>query len=412
MLRISAMLFAGLLLAEAVARPDEPAKPAEKKPDEALPAFAAAFRVLKGEVAAKMDKYYEGTDKEYQAAKNEAERSAVLKRMREGSRKIQRPAAERAMALVRPHAADPAAVDALVWVVERGSPALAEEAAAALTKHHAVDPMTISLACRNRGCPLKWAEPLLRAQLARADLPKPSRPRVLLSLAVLRKTRSELPAMISESDDELMADLEGIYGAEALAGFRKIDVAAAEAEAIKLFGELAEKHGSETLAGEMTYGAFVEASVYEIRNLSLGKTAPDIRGEDTDGAKLALSDYRGRVVLLTFWGTWCGPCMELVPHERELVDRFRGKPFAIVGVNSDADKAPLKVEIAKAKITWRSFWCGEKGPEGAIPAAWNVTSWPTLYVLDHQGVIRAKQLRGASLDRLLEKLVAEAGAAK
>jgi hypothetical protein len=101
----------------------------------------------------------------------------------------------------------------------------------------------------------------------------------------------------------------------------------------------------------------------------------------------------------------------MYPHERSLVQKFAGRPFAIVGVNSDRDREMLKEVMEKEQITWRSFWCGPEGTRGPIPAKWNVQGWPTLYYLDHKGVIRAKNLRDErQVEELLEKLVAEAEA--
>ena len=99
----------------------------------------------------------------------------------------------------------------------------------------------------------------------------------------------------------------------------------------------------------------------------------------------------------------------MYPHERSLVERLKDKPFAIIGVNSDIDKKKLAIRMEKEKITWRSFWCGEENTGGPIPTAWNVRGWPTLYVIDAKGVIRAKNLRDEKkLDKLIDELVAEA----
>jgi thiol-disulfide isomerase/thioredoxin len=152
----------------------------------------------------------------------------------------------------------------------------------------------------------------------------------------------------------------------------------------------------------------VEGELYELRNLRLGKAAPDIKGEDLDGAKFKLSDYRGKVVLLVFWASWCGPCMGSVPHEKELVEHFKGRPFVLVGVNGDQKKEDAQKAIAKHKIPWCSFWNGREGPGGPIATTWNVRGWPTVYVIDHKGTIRHKYLHGKRLDKPLEKLVAEA----
>ncbi len=99
----------------------------------------------------------------------------------------------------------------------------------------------------------------------------------------------------------------------------------------------------------------------------------------------------------------------MYPHERSLVKTYQDRPFALIGVNSDPDRAKLKERIAEEGITWRSFWDESTG--GPIATRWNVSGWPTIYVLDHEGVIRFKNVRGESLDRAIELLVAEAEAA-
>ena len=63
--------------------------------------------------------------------------------------------------------------------------------------------------------------------------------------------------------------------------------------------------------------------------------APDIEGDDFDGTRFKLSDYRGKVVAVSFWASWCKPCRELIPHERAIVERFQGRNFVLLGVNID-----------------------------------------------------------------------------
>ncbi len=99
----------------------------------------------------------------------------------------------------------------------------------------------------------------------------------------------------------------------------------------------------------------------------------------------------------------------MYPHERSLVKKFENRPFAILGVNSDEDLEALKVRIAKENITWRS-WRNGGTTSGPISTQWNVSGWPTIYVIDHKGVIRYKDVRGNALDEALDKLVAEAEA--
>ena len=103
----------------------------------------------------------------------------------------------------------------------------------------------------------------------------------------------------------------------------------------------------------------------------------------------------------------------MYPHERSLVKRLADKPFALIGVNSDSDLEKLQDVLEDENITWRSFWNGG-GTRGPISTAWNVKSWPTIYVLDQEGRIRFKGVRGDAMDKAVDELLAEmeAGASK
>jgi len=99
----------------------------------------------------------------------------------------------------------------------------------------------------------------------------------------------------------------------------------------------------------------------------------------------------------------------MYPHERSLVKNLADKPFAIIGVNSDKDLEGIRKTSAEKSITWRSFWNGEKGTRGPISEKWMVTGWPTTYLIDKDGVIRYKNVRGKSLDKAIQTLMAEMG---
>ncbi len=96
----------------------------------------------------------------------------------------------------------------------------------------------------------------------------------------------------------------------------------------------------------------------------------------------------------------------MYPHERSLVKRLENKPFALLGINSDEDRAALKKTMAKEKITWRSWWDGGN-TYGPIASKWNVMGWPTIYVLDGKGVIRYRNVRGKEMDEAVDKLLQE-----
>ncbi len=101
--------------------------------------------------------------------------------------------------------------------------------------------------------------------------------------------------------------------------------------------------------------------------------------------------HRGKVVVLVFWGTWCGPCMALLPTEKSLAERLKDRPFVLLGVNSDKDRAALKSVSTEKGITWRS-WVDGGSTNGPIASRWNVHGWPTIVVIDKAGVIRFKDL--------------------
>ena len=99
----------------------------------------------------------------------------------------------------------------------------------------------------------------------------------------------------------------------------------------------------------------------------------------------------------------------MYPHERSLVEQWKNEPFVILGVNSDRDLESLKSVRAKERISWRSFWNGPEGSSGPISRAWKVEGWPTLYLIDPEGVVRYSSV-GAderALDAAIEALLAK-----
>ena len=96
----------------------------------------------------------------------------------------------------------------------------------------------------------------------------------------------------------------------------------------------------------------------------------------------------------------------MYPHERSLVSRLADQPFALIGINSDSDREALKETMQKEEITWRSWWDGGS-TGGPIASKWNVSAWPTIYVLDAEGVIRFKNVRGEAMDRAVDELLEE-----
>ena len=96
----------------------------------------------------------------------------------------------------------------------------------------------------------------------------------------------------------------------------------------------------------------------------------------------------------------------MYPHERSLVKKLADKPFVLLGVNSDDNRDEVKKISAKNELTWRSWWDGGS-TDGPIQTAYNVSHWPTIYVLDHKGVIRYIDVRDKKLDEAIDSLLEE-----
>ena len=120
------------------------------------------------------------------------------------------------------------------------------------------------------------------------------------------------------------------------------------------------------------------------------------------GQPLDLKSYRGRVVVLTFWFTGCGPCMGMIPQENRLIETYKNRPFALLSVCTDAALDSAQKTVAEHKMTWPCWFDGENGP---IARDWNVLQWPTVIVLDEHGRIVGKYLHGEPLDAKVAELM-------
>jgi thiol-disulfide isomerase/thioredoxin len=147
----------------------------------------------------------------------------------------------------------------------------------------------------------------------------------------------------------------------------------------------------------------------EIRYLSVGSLARDIAGQDLHGRPLKLSDFKNKVVVLDFWADWCGFCRQMYPQEQDLVQRYKDRPFVLLGINCDDDREAVCRTVARKGLGWRSWW--DAGPDGGrIRRDWHVHGFRTIWVLDHKHVIRFHGVRGKELDDAVARLVKEAEA--
>ncbi|MFO0810039.1 MAG: TlpA disulfide reductase family protein [Gemmataceae bacterium] len=147
-----------------------------------------------------------------------------------------------------------------------------------------------------------------------------------------------------------------------------------------------------------------EKTLFELRNLTVGKTPPDLEGTTLDGKRAKLSDYRGKVTVVTVWATHALPAREMIPGQRGLMQKFAGKPFAMLSISADPDKARLTDFLKREPMPWDHWWNGQKG---GVFDTWTINFFPTVYVLDAKGVIRHKNLNPKQLDEAVGALLNE-----
>jgi thiol-disulfide isomerase/thioredoxin len=142
-----------------------------------------------------------------------------------------------------------------------------------------------------------------------------------------------------------------------------------------------------------------------VTSLGVGKPAPEVESLTLDGKKVKLSDYKGKVVLLDIWATWCGPCRAMIPHERDMVKKLKDKPFLLVSVSADDKKETLTEFLEKEAMPWTHWW--DNGPASAVLKKYRVKAFPTLFLIDHNGVIKEKWVGNPGNDKL-DKAVEDA----
>ena len=371
---------------------DTTGKKAPTKPAE--PIKSAGSDVEKSEGQKKLDslrnefkKLQDDVIQEYKDAKSPEEAQKLIPKIQQNLLKLPREDyAKKALALSKTmQTTDQGSFDALVFamsMVSRGNnKEIMKEAVDMIVKDHSKNPKMIS---------------------------------VLGFISSTPDGASILEKIATKTDDRNLAGLawyaitENLQQQSGEVGIKQAEELNKRTEMI--YEKLAKDYADVPMAnGRGTIGSTIKAALFELQNLSIGKVAPEVLCLNIDGDKEdKLSNYKGKVVVLDIWATWCGPCKAMIPHEREMNEKLKGKPFAFISISGDDTKETLTSFLEKEKMPWVHWFADRKG----ILKDWNIRFYPTMYILDHKGVIRAKGLRGEELEKKVNELVVEAEKAK
>jgi peroxiredoxin len=153
----------------------------------------------------------------------------------------------------------------------------------------------------------------------------------------------------------------------------------------------------------------VEKLTYDVTDVKLlgvfaGGDAPEFEVTTLDDARLKLSDFRGKVVLIDFWATWCAPCVAELPNVKKAYERFGSDGFVVISISFDQSAATAKKFAASQGMTWPQVWVqgGDKSP---LATLYNVAGIPATFLVGPDGKVVAKDLRGEKLISAVEQEV-------
>ena len=152
--------------------------------------------------------------------------------------------------------------------------------------------------------------------------------------------------------------------------------------------------------------AQLEAALKTAKTLAELKVKPfDLKFTATDGSEVDFAKLRGKVVLIDFWATWCGPCVAEIPNVVATYEKLHAKGFEIVGISLDQDKAKLDAFVKDKAMPWRQFFDG-KGWKNEISTQFGITSIPAMWLINKKGMLVSTNARDG-LGVQVEKLLAE-----
>lgn len=324
------------------------------------PAAKPADSDLQGEFSNAVKAFME----EYRAADESARQKLLADPAREPRHRF----TPRFLAAAQRHQGTPEAIPYWAWLVENGAivdAQVGEQAVTRLLADHLADPgLAPAVKALGRAAGVRGLERTVAdlTRIIEGSPHAPVRAEALLQRGLLRR---------EAGSPEARRDLER---------------AVAEAPA-----SVPGKRAAEALAASLP--------------LAAGDRAPDFEGRTLSGDSVKLSGLRGRIVLVDFWGMWCGPCVAQLPQLRKLRESLRGRPFEVIGINSDGNLDALRRFLTANHVDWTTVV--DRGTDGPVAKAWRIGQWPATFLIDKDGVIRARDLTLSSFEANIAEIMQE-----
>lgn len=168
-------------------------------------------------------------------------------------------------------------------------------------------------------------------------------------------------------------------------------------EVMRLYGGLSPRVRNSNVGREL------KAALDAKMAIGVGREAPDFALKTPEGKELRLSSLRGKVVLLDFWASWCGPCIKEAPNVKRVYEVYKDKGFEVLSVSLDDDKDKWTQAISKHNLGWLHV-SSLKGWQCPVAKLYQVSAVPAMFLLDRQGRIASVNARGDALAREVSKL--------
>ena len=154
-----------------------------------------------------------------------------------------------------------------------------------------------------------------------------------------------------------------------------------------------------------------ETAATGLKRLNLVGSAPNIQGPVFGGGKIDWAKYKGKVVLIDFWATWCGPCLRELPNVKNVYEKYHDKGFDVVGISLDEDKDALTAFLEKEKLPWKTLFDEDPAKHGfegvKLAQEFGIDAIPATFLVDQQGKIVSISARGQQLQSQLQKLLGD-----